>query len=156
MEVGLTRRDHVIYISGPYAGDTEKNCRTVEEYAIKVWNMGFTALCPHLNTRNFEKKGCTCEYADYIAGDVVLIWRCDGILMLPEWKKSSGAHIEHEEARQINIPIFYTQILYVKQGISMFDRMILFLKTHQLFLLETPGVFKTPGVFSYSSSSIPR
>jgi hypothetical protein len=47
----------VIYIADPYRADTERgiieNIRAAEAVAIKVWEAGYVALCPHMNTRLF-------------------------------------------------------------------------------------------------------
>lgn len=32
---------------------------------------------------------------------------CDAVFMLPDWRESKGATIEHEVAKMLEIPIFY-------------------------------------------------
>lgn len=99
-------RNIVVYISGKYSGDIVANIDNARKLAIEVWEAGFTALTPHLNTIHFEND-CQCVYDNFIAGDLELISRCDCLLMLPEWEKSKGALLEHHEANRLNKPIFY-------------------------------------------------
>jgi hypothetical protein len=99
-------RNNVIYISGKYSGDIETNIRKAREAAIKVWEAGFTALTPHLNTIHFEQD-CKCRYEDYINGDLALLTNCDAILMLDNWEESQGAKIERQYAVERCIPVFY-------------------------------------------------
>lgn len=50
----------------------------------------------------------------YISGSITgdlnfkqILNQCDAIFMLPDWKDSKGACVEHETAIKMNIPIFY-------------------------------------------------
>ena len=102
------KRCIIVYISGKYSGTSDEisaNIKLAREYSIKVWEYGFTALCPHLNTQNFEVD-CNCVYDDYIDGDLHLVDRCDGVLMLPGWKDSNGARIERSHALKMGFPVF--------------------------------------------------
>lgn len=100
-------RKVIVYISGKYSGDIIANIDKARAMAIKVWEAGFTALTPHLNTIHFETD-CQCSYEDYLDGDVELVKRSDCVLMLPEWEYSKGALIEHGEAKKLSKPIFYS------------------------------------------------
>jgi hypothetical protein len=99
-------RTKAIYISGKYSGDIDTNIGKARESAIKIWEAGYTALCPHLNTYHFEQD-CKCVYNDYIEGDLALLANVDGIFMLNEWEESQGAKVEHQFAIERGIPIFY-------------------------------------------------
>jgi hypothetical protein len=96
----------IIYISGKYSGDIDNNIALARRVAIEVWERGHVALCPHLNTANFEKD-CKLEYDDYIKGDLLLIEGCQAILMLPGWEESQGAQIELEYAEKLGLPVYY-------------------------------------------------
>ena len=104
------RRQYVIYISGAYSGTSEQiseNIVMARQWAIKIWEAGFTVLCPHLNTAHFEID-CKMDYGCYIDGDLHLLDRCDAVFMIPEnWKLSPGAHEEHDHAKRTDKPIFY-------------------------------------------------
>lgn len=103
------KRDTLIYISGKYSGskkDIKYNIALARDYAKDIWELGYTALCPHLNTMHFEED-CNCCYEDYIAGDLVMLRRCDGMFMLPKWEESKGALIELNEAKKFGIKVYY-------------------------------------------------
>lgn len=105
----MTARDIVVYLSGKYSGDVEENLKTARAKAIRLWEQGYTVLTPHLNTQNFEVD-CLCVYDDYIAGDLVLLSRCDVVYMMEGWEESSGAKIERDYAKSRNIPIVYNDL----------------------------------------------
>lgn len=100
----------IVYISGKYTAQDRmailENIMYAEKFAIKVWETGHVAFCPHLNTRLFEEK-CKIDPAAYIKGNLKFLERCDAILMLPNWKESPGANMEYEFAKTNNIPVYY-------------------------------------------------
>ncbi len=99
----------VIYICGPFRGAHHwaiaENIRRAETLALEVWRSGAVALCPHLNTQHFQD---TLPDAVWLKGDLELLRRCDGILMTPDWERSSGARAEHELAQALGIPVYYS------------------------------------------------
>lgn len=100
----------VLYVAGPYRAPTPEgiaaNIQAAREVAIKLWAAGHFALCPHLNTANFElDSGLSDEM--YLDGDLKILARCDGIVMLPTWTSSTGATGEHEYALAQGIPVYY-------------------------------------------------
>jgi len=103
-------RDVVVYISGKYSGkdyeEIDNNIKKAREAAIKVWELGYTVFCPHLNTIHFEVD-CSCEYEDYLEGDLEFLRRSDVLLLLDNWQDSKGAIREKEEALIAQMPIFY-------------------------------------------------
>ena len=100
------RRDVLIYVAGAYTGDIDGNILKARKVAIRIWELGFTVLCPHLNTANFQFD-CKCNYDAYIEGDLTILKRCDGIFMLKDWAFSNGATIEHDVAYRLYLPVFY-------------------------------------------------
>lgn len=78
--------------------------RKAETLALEVWKLGHAAICPHANTRFFQHE---CPDQLWLDGDIAILKKCDGILMTPDWKQSSGAMIEHATALDEIIPIFY-------------------------------------------------
>ena len=93
----------LIYIAGPYRGDVNKNIETAKTAAIAVWEAGHTAICPHLNTANFEEV-CNCEDNRYLQGDLEILLRCDMAVFLPLWEASEGAKAEHKFCEAYRIP----------------------------------------------------
>lgn len=104
----MDKRSLIVYVSGHYStGNIAENIQKAREAAIAIWEAGYTALCPHLNTAHFEKD-CTCEYEDYMEGDIELLDRCDAIFMLDGWEDSNGAQEEHNHALIEGLPVAYT------------------------------------------------
>jgi hypothetical protein len=117
----------LVYVSGPYSPthaqaiandtksdqiarhqDTTTNINTARQHAIRIWNRGDAALCPHLNTAHFEYD-CDASYDDYIEGDLLMVERSDLIYMLPGWEHSRGAKAERAHAITKGIPIEYAE-----------------------------------------------
>lgn len=118
------KRDLLIYLSGPYSARLvpgispenegiirhsiiRQNIDLARDFGIKIWEMGYTAIVPHLNNAFFEERG-DLSYEDMIKGDLTILSRCDGLFMLPGWKDSKGAKIERREALNQGIRVFYS------------------------------------------------
>jgi hypothetical protein len=110
----MRKRNILIYTSGKYTATNpdgsfdidqiEKNIQLAREHTIKLWEKGYTVLCPHLNTAHFEKDA-NLRWEDYINGDLELLSRCDICYMLPGWRDSKGALVEYSHAKKREIPI---------------------------------------------------
>jgi hypothetical protein len=101
----------IIYISGKYSDDTQEkidvNIALARKHAIKLWEAGYTVICPHLNTANFEKD-CSIKWEDYIKGDLEIVSRCDAVVMLHNMNDSQGALMERTVALEKGIPVFHS------------------------------------------------
>ena len=99
----------VIYIAGPFRAPSfwgiVQHIRRAEAVALSVWQAGMVALCPHLNTANFDG---AADDARWLAGDLELLRRSDAVLLVEGWPSSTGAKAEVEEARAHGIPVFET------------------------------------------------
>lgn len=115
----------VAYVAGPYSttsnGKTvEENIRTAEEIAERLWLHGIVALCPHKNTSGFEKLGLPNK--DFVDGDLLLVERCDMVVLTEDWHLSKGAIREVARAIEKNIPYYvdpywmHTFIMEIKDG----------------------------------------
>lgn len=97
----------LIYIAGPFRGatawDVEQNVRRAEALALSVWRIGAAALCPHTNTRFFDK---SANDKAFLAGTMEMLRRCDGMILVRDWEHSSGTRAEIAEALRLHIPIF--------------------------------------------------
>lgn len=98
----------VIYVAGRFRGENawevEKNVRRAEEDALWLWKSGYAVVCPHTNTRFFNG-AAPDEF--FLEGDLDIMRRCDGVLMVRGWEESKGAHAERAEALCLGIPVFY-------------------------------------------------
>lgn len=103
------RRNFVIYVSGPITAaeqiDRWNNIMHARDVAISLWELGFTVICPHLNTMFFD--GCQgMDHDDWIEADFNIIERCDAMMMTHNWKDSKGAREEYDFCMDENIPAF--------------------------------------------------
>jgi hypothetical protein len=98
----------VVYIAGKYRAATPwqvlGNVRAAQEAALRVWKMGAVALCPHSNSALFDGEA---DDSVWLEGDKELLRRCDAVLMVGDWQRSSGACAEHALAADLGLPIFY-------------------------------------------------
>lgn len=108
---GRHQRRMVLYVAGPYRGvhptSVRRNIQSAKNVAVDLWVRGYTALCPHLNTENFEECAPELTFDDYIDGDFAMLKWCDGIVMAPSWAGSVGALMEKTYAELMGIPVFY-------------------------------------------------
>lgn len=97
----------VIYIAGPFRGAhawaVAQNVRRAEELAFAGCQLGAAVLCPHANTAHFDGT-LTDDY--WLAATLELLRRCDAVLLVPGWEKSSGTRGEVAEAKRLGMPVF--------------------------------------------------
>ena len=100
----------ILYVAGPYRAETPDgvtaNIAAARAVGIALWEAGHVAIVPHLNTAGFEFD-CKVNADTYIQGDLTIVERCDGIVMLRGWGESAGATMEHGHAIVRGIPIWY-------------------------------------------------
>jgi indole-3-glycerol phosphate synthase len=98
----------LVYVAGPFraasAWGIEENIRRAERLALEVWRMGAACICPHTNTRHFQGAADDRVWLD---GDLEILRRCDAMILVPDWQRSSGARAEVAEADKIGMPVFY-------------------------------------------------
>ncbi len=97
----------VVYIAGKFRGanawEVEENIRAAERLALEVWRAGMAALCPHANTRFFDK---VLPDEVFLAGTLALMEVCDAVMMADNWRESVGACAERDRALDLGKPIF--------------------------------------------------
>ena len=102
----------IVYVAGPYRGKTEadvaRNIKQAREIGVALWDMGITAIVPHLNTAYMEHD-CSVDDVDrvFLDGDLEILARCDAIVLTPDWSASEGATGERLFAASRHIPIYY-------------------------------------------------
>lgn len=82
----------LIYIAGPFRGptplDVRRNVEAARDFGLQVAHAGGFPIIPHTMTCDFDKQ----IYDDFwLAGDLELLKRCDGLAALSTWNKSKGA-----------------------------------------------------------------
>ena len=99
------------FICGPYY-NTEpsiltKNIERAREAAVWLWDNGYYAFCPHLNTANFHiLTNQSEEVYRAFALNVIRSGLIQLLVMLQGWKNSDGSNNEFHLARVLEIPIF--------------------------------------------------
>ncbi len=105
-----------VYIAGAYRWRGQRwvpevigeliNIYKAWNIARQVWMAGFAAVCPHTNGILMDRFGGTPDM--FLQGDLEILLHCDYILMMPEWRKSTGATQERAFALKNEIPVFYS------------------------------------------------
>lgn len=101
----------IIYTAGPYSPyqtqSVHDNIRVARRISIELWQAGHIAICPHLNTADFQIEMPDVSHDFWLERDFKIIDRCDAILMMPDWELSKGSNMERNHAIRHGIPIFY-------------------------------------------------
>lgn len=95
----------LLYVAGPYRGDVRRNIARAGLISARLWELGHTVICPHLNTAHFELL-TTVSNDQYVERDLEIVRRVDGLVMVPGWRMSSGARAEYRAACGIGLPAF--------------------------------------------------
>ena len=103
-------RSLVIYIAGPYTAPTQEgidaNVALARESGQNVMRLGHVPLCPHTMAHNWDHDtGLTYEH--FIRSDLVLLCRCDAILMVGDWRSSKGAIGELQFAQENDLTVYF-------------------------------------------------
>ena len=99
----------LVYVAGPFSASNregvEANIRAAERWGLEVARHGGMPVIPHANTSMpaFEE---VQPYQFWIRGTLALLRACDAVLMIPGWKKSSGARGECADARFRGMRVF--------------------------------------------------
>lgn len=89
----------IVYISGAISTDAEykKKFRVAEKL---INNEGHAAI----NPAELHEEKITWE--DAMRADIAEMMRCAAVVVLPTWKRSRGAKIEINLAKELKIPIY--------------------------------------------------
>lgn len=117
-------RKKVVYVAGPFraasayvAGQQDSfgiltNIMAAMQVSLELWRAGLVGLCPHGNTFCFQNSAPDDVWLD---GDIELMRRCDAVLMVPGWERSSGARAEKEIAENEGIPVYFSVEAAIEQ-----------------------------------------
>ena len=97
-----------VYIAGKVTGEPPKECREKfikAEFLLK--KRGFSVVNP---TRLVSP---TSDWQNAMRICIKNLAECDAIYMLPDWKQSKGAKLEHAIAKATGLKVIYN---YVEQG----------------------------------------
>src|SRR6185436_15400436 len=103
----------VVYISGPMTGIANFNREAFDTAAATLRAQGYTVLSPAEMDHNTDPKvRASMQYADYIRRDVAALLG-DGMThmyMLPGWRDSKGARLEHHLAQVLGMTIIGSEL----------------------------------------------
>jgi len=101
-------RNKIAYVAGPYRAETEYgvkcNINRAEKVAGFLWQEGYPTICPHKNTAFFG--GLTGNDNDWLEGDLIILARCDFVVLVEGWENSSGTKAEIKFAEMHGIPVY--------------------------------------------------
>lgn len=96
----------VVYVAGPYRGACEDavfgNIVRAREAAGQLWRMGFTPICPHLNSAFM---GGVVRDEVFLLADLDILARCDAVVLIQGWNESGGSLAERDFAVKNGIPL---------------------------------------------------
>lgn len=92
-----------IYISGKITGlDLKDALANFEKAETELVAKGFEPINPMKKVS--EQQGKT--WKEYMLADIEILWDCEAIYMLDNWKDSKGARIELAIAKELDLEIF--------------------------------------------------
>lgn len=99
----------LVYVAGPFSAPdrqgVERNIRAAEELGLEVAKLGLFPVVPHSNTSHPDYETAQ-PYQFWIDGTLELLRRCDAVVCVAGWERSSGARGECAEALRIGLPVF--------------------------------------------------
>jgi hypothetical protein len=100
----------LLYVAGAYRAktiyDSSVNIRVAEAVAAELWRRGAAVICPHKNTAFLD--GVTSD-KNFLDGDLLMLEKCDAVIMLPGWDISKGASGEYNHALVEMLEVFEWQ-----------------------------------------------
>ena len=110
-EENKMRTNKLLYVAGPYSGDTKENIIRAEEVSIGLIRNGFHVYTPHKNMAGYEQyEDDKIGYKTWIDMDLDILSRCDAIYVMKDSENSVGVQKETAFARKHKIPIFHESI----------------------------------------------
>lgn len=107
----------LVYVAGPYRADTawgrERNIYAAKTWGVALAKAGAYPVIPHANTAHFDGEAPD-EF--WLNGTLALLRRCDGVVLIDGWFRSTGARDEMLAAREWNIPILDCDGWYSRGG----------------------------------------
>jgi hypothetical protein len=101
--------DKIVYLASPYRAKSEwmvyQHIENARYEATRLWNAGFIVINPIGNTAFF---GGVYDLPDkvWLDGDLVILSRCDILVLNFGWKSSSGCCSEREYAIKCGLPVY--------------------------------------------------
>ena len=111
------RKVKTLYIGGaitPYKSEHPVlgflgNIKRGTRAAVEALLAGFVPFCPFIDFLYFFQLQNGENITEKMIKDLSMTWleKCDGMLVLPKWRKSDGTKAEIARAKELDIPVFY-------------------------------------------------
>ena len=88
-------------IAGPMTGHPEHNYPAFVAAEARLHSQGWAPINP---ARQFER-GVELPYEVYLRTAIQMVLICDAICLLPGWRESRGARVEHAIAEALGMTI---------------------------------------------------
>jgi hypothetical protein len=95
----------IVYLSGPMSGIEDENFPAFNAAARALRLLGYTVVNPAEFKTDVTGLEGRARWVKFLKVDIKALMDCDGIVMLPGWKKSEGAKHEHYNAKVLNLQI---------------------------------------------------
>lgn len=89
-----------VFISGKISGIEKEAFQVFEAAEINLRAAGYEPINPMKLNHDHDK-----SWVSYMKVCIKALCECDGIYMLPNWKSSSGAKLEHHIAENLELKI---------------------------------------------------
>ena len=96
----------LVYVAGPYCGDTKRNIENAEKKSIELIRQGFDVYTPHKNTAGYEKfEDEKITHKTWLDMGLNILLRCDALFVMKNAESSKGTQAEITFALENNIPV---------------------------------------------------
>lgn len=95
--------DGVIYIAGPMTGYDEWNHPAFHAMAKQLRDAGNTVI----NPAELHEASSEVPWDRYLRRDLTELVKCSSVVLLPGWRGSRGAQLEHHVAQALGMEITY-------------------------------------------------
>lgn len=90
-----------VYVSGPMTGIENLNFPAFNAAAERLRSAGFVVVNPAELNPDAEAKGLTWNQCMRV--DIRALMECEYVFMLPGWRASRGANLEHHIAQSLGM-----------------------------------------------------
>ena len=102
-----------IYVAGPYSADNVldvlRNIGRGQKMCAKLFYLGFSPFCPwHDKTYTIDNPEANTISDEFYNHSMAWLKVSEGVLVLPNYQKSKGTLAEIKQAKELNIPVFYS------------------------------------------------
>ena len=88
----------ILYISGPMTGLPEHNYPAFHAAEARLRDAGHNVLNP-------ARQPAQASWEDYLRRDLTQVLAAEGVALLPGWRRSRGARLEHHVAAELGMDI---------------------------------------------------